>query len=254
MKTIRRSYLLCFLLLLCGCGKPPDLDSVRTFQEAEKAFSQARSPEDYLKAAAQYQDILDRGYVCGPVLYNQGNAFMRAGQRGRAVAAYRQARRCMGPDPFLEANLAYAVGNQPPLRRRPLIEYLLFWQDWISYPAKFQLAACGVGFTLALAVAAIFVRRRLLKQAMITGVAISLLLIVSAAYDWHRYQWNVHGVIIQKEAIVRKGNAESYEPALTAALQEGAEFDLVERRGDWILVRLPGDQEGWLPDRAAVLY
>ena len=34
------------------------------------------------------------------------------------------------------------------LRRRPLIEHLLFWQDWISYPAKFQLAACGVAITL----------------------------------------------------------------------------------------------------------
>ena len=61
-----------------------------------------------------YQAILDRGYVSGVVLYNQGNAFMRAGQRGRAVAAYRQARRYLGPDPFLEANLAYALGNQPP--------------------------------------------------------------------------------------------------------------------------------------------
>ena len=112
---------------------------------------------------------------------------MRAGQRGRAIAAYRQARRYLGPDPFLEANLAYAVGNQPPLRHRPLIEYLLFWQDWISYPAKFQLAACGVGITLALAVAALFVRRRLLTRAMLAGLALSLVLIVSAAYDWYRY-------------------------------------------------------------------
>ena len=95
---------------------------------------------------------------------------MRAGQRGRAIAAYRQARRYLGPDPFLEANLAYALGNQPPLRRRPLIEHVLFWQDWISYPAKFQLAACGVGTTLALALAALFVRRRLLERATMSGL------------------------------------------------------------------------------------
>ena len=89
---------------------------------------------------------------------------------------------------------------------------------------------------------------------MLAGLALSLVLIVSAGYDWYRYQWNVHGVIVQKQTIVRKGNAESYEPALTTALEEGAEFDLVERRGDWMLIRLPGEQEGWVPDRAAVLY
>ena len=254
MKTSRLLQLVCGLLFFSGCGQPLDLDSARIFQEAEKTFAQAKSPEEYLKAAAMYQEILDHGYISGAVLYNQGNAFMRAGQRGRAIAAYRQARRYMGPDPFLEANLAYAVGNQPPLRRRPLIEYILFWQDWISYPAKFQLGACAVGVTLALALAALFVRRRLLARATLAGVVVSFLLIFSAAYDWYRYQWNVHGVIVQKETVVRKGNAESYEPALTTALEEGAEFDLVERRGDWILIRLAGDQEGWLPDRAAVLY
>jgi hypothetical protein len=224
------------------------------FQDAERTFSQAKSPDDYLKAAAMCQEILDRGYVSGPVLYNQGNAFMRAGQRGRAIAAYRQARRYMGPDPFLEANLAYAVGNQSPARRRPLMEYILFWQDWISYPAKFQLAGCGVGITLALAVGAIFVRRRWLTRVMLAGLAISLLLIFSAAYDWQRYGGTVRGVIVQKQAVVRKGNADTYEPALTTALEEGAEFELVERRGDWILIRLAGDQEGWIPDTAAVLY
>ena len=100
----------------------------------------------------------------------------------------------------------------------------------------------------------VFVRRRLLTRAALAGLVLSLLLIFSAAYDWYRYQWNVHGVIVQKQTVVRKGNAESYEPALTTALEEGAEFDLVEHRGDWILIRLAGDQEGWLPDRAAVLY
>ena len=124
-------WLLC-LGLLPGCGQPLDLDSARRFQEAEKVFSQAKSAEDFLKAAAMYQEILDRGQVSGAVLYNQGNAFMQAGQRGRAIAAYRQARRYLGPDPFLEANLAYALGNQPAVRRRPLVEHLLFWQDWLS--------------------------------------------------------------------------------------------------------------------------
>ena len=81
-----------------------------------------------------------------------------------------------------------------------------------------------------------------------------MLLIFSAGYDWYRYQWKVHGVIVAKQTVVPKGNTESYEPALTAALDEGAEFELIERRGDWLWIRLSGDQEGWIPDTAAVVY
>ena len=243
-----------FLVLLSGCSRPLDLDSARLFQEAEKTFAAAKSPDDFLKAAAMDQEILDRGQISGAVLYNQGNAFMQAGQRGRAIAAYRQACRYLGRDPLLEANLSYALGNPPAVRRRPLVEYLLFWQDWFSYPEKFYLAAVGVGVTFLLAVASLFVRRRMLARLAMLGLAISLLLVFSAGYDWYRYQWKVHGVILQRQTVVRKGNAESYEPALTAALEEGAEFDLLERRGDWLWIRLAGDQEGWIPDKAAVVY
>ena len=246
--------LLAVLVLLAGCGRTLDLDSARVFQDAEKTFAQAKSPEDFLKAAAMYQEILDRGHMSGAALYNQGNAFMQAGQRGRAIAAYRQARRYLGPDPYLEANLTYALGNPSAARRRSLVEHLLFWQDWISYPAKYSLAAFAVAIALVLAVVVLFVRRRWLDRLTLAAAAVSLLLIFSAAYDWYRYGYQIHGVIVQKQTIARKGNAESYEPALTAALAEGTEFDLVDRRGDWLFVRLSGDQEGWIPDSAAVAF
>ena len=164
------------LVLLSGCSRPLDLDSSRLFQEAEKTFAAAKSPDEFLKAAAMDQEILDRGQISGAVLYNQGNAFMQAAQRGRAIAAYRRARRYLGPDPLLEANLSYALGNQPAVRRRPLVEYLLFWQDWLSYPDKFYLAAGCVGGTFLLAVAVLFVRRRLLARLALLGLALSVLL------------------------------------------------------------------------------
>jgi hypothetical protein len=131
---------------------------------------------------------------------------------------------------------------------------VLFWQGWISYPAKFQLAACGVAITFVLAVTMLFFRRPLLKRLTFACLGIALVLAVSAVYDWYRYQEGGHGVIVQKQTIVRKGNSESYEPALTAALDEGAEFEFVQRRGDWILIRLVNNQEGWIPERASVLY
>ena len=150
------------------------------------------------------QEILDRGQVSGAVLYNQGNAFMQAGQRGRAIAAYRQARRYQGPDPFLEANLAYAGrANRPCIAARwsstcssgktGSVTLRSFsrrpgaWEPPFCWPAAMSL-----------------VRRRWLTRLTLAGLAASLLLIYRPAYDWYRYEWNIHGVIVQKQTIVRK--------------------------------------------------
>jgi hypothetical protein len=242
-------------LVLAGCAPRVDLDLTATFQEAQQTFDQASSPGDFLKAAAMYQQILDSGVVSGAVLYNQGNAFVQAGRPGRAIAAYRQAERYRPRDPLLDANLRNALGAEDPVtRRRPIIEYLLFWQDWLSYPEKFGLVTVVAVVTFAVGVCVLFVDRRWVRNVALAGVALTLLLAFSAGYDWYRYDHLVHGVVTEDEVIARKGNASSYEPAFTEPLAEGTEFRLVDRRGDWLLARMPGGQEGWVPEDSVVLY
>ncbi|MBN1852677.1 MAG: hypothetical protein JW829_08130 [Pirellulales bacterium] len=244
-----------FALFAAGCARQIDLETVRTFQGALQQFDASDSPEDYLRAAAMYQEILDSGIVSGTVLYNQGNAFMQAGKRGRAIAAYRHAQRYRPRDPYLDANLNLALGAEPGgSPRRPMIEYILFWQHWLSYPEKFKIVALSAAIAFGFGVCALFLRRRLIKNLAIAAVVLTLLFSFSAGYDWYRYDRILHGVVIQDRVIARKGNATTYEPAFTEPLSEGTEFRLVYRQGNWLRVRLPSDQEGWLPDDSVVLY
>lgn len=251
----KRLALAATVLLATGCAQRPDTEVLRLFQEAQEIFDQARSPDDFLKAAALYQAIVERNVVSGAVLYNQGNALMQAGERGRAIAAYRQAQRYRPRDPLLDANLRYALGVESAAdRRRPLVEHLLFWQDWLSYPEKFHLAGAGLAATLTLGLVALGSRRRLWARLALAAAAVSLLLVFSAGYDWYRYDATTHGVIVQRQVIARKGDGLGYEPAFTAALAEGTEWVLIARRGGWLLVRLADGQQGWVPEDAAVLY
>lgn len=241
--------------LSSGCGRGVDLDVSRTFQEAQQVFDDAQSPDDFLRAAGLYQSILKRGVVSGVVLYNQGNAYMQAHQRGRAIAAYRQAQRYRPRDPYLEANLLYALGSETRVTgRRPMIEYLLFWQNWLSYPEKFRLATAAAAVAFALGVIAIVRRRRLSTRLAVGGLVLTLLLAFSAGYDWRRFDRIVHGVVVRQEVIARKGNADGYEPAFTEPLTEGAEFRRIEHRSDWLLIRLSGDEEGWVREEDVVVY
>ena len=85
-------------------------------------------------------------------------------------------------------------------------------------------------------------------------MALTLVMALSAAYDWQRFDNTQHGVVIQAQTIARYGNGPSYEPAFKEPLGEATEFRLVESRGDWLLIRLPGGGEGWIEQKAAVTY
>lgn len=242
------------VLPLAGCRQSLEAETARLVLRAEEAFTAAKTSEDFLRVAGVYQEVLEQGYVSGAAWYNQGNALVRAGQRGRAIAAYRQAARYRPRDPYLEANLRFALGNSAATARPPVIEHVLFWQDWLSYPEKFLALFAAAIATVLVGLAAHLTLRRGLTRLAAVGFLVVLILGVSAGYDWYRYEYVIHGVIVEKQIVARKGNADSYEPALTGALAEGTEFTLLERRPDWLLIRLAGGQEGWVPQKAAVTY
>lgn len=239
---------------LFGCGRSVDPNLYAKFERAQQAFDRADSPEQFMRAAALYQEILDAGVVSGAVLYNQGNAFMRAGERGRAVACYRQAQRYRPRDPYLEANLRNALGGNVAESRKPLVEYLLFWQDWISYSNKFSLSTLCALLTFCLAVVSLYRWPTALRRVAGVALCLTLVLAVSAVYDWYRFTHIKHGVVAVEEVVARKGDGESYQPAFTDPLGAGTEFVVLEQRNNWVRVRLDGAEDGWVPRADVVVY
>jgi tetratricopeptide (TPR) repeat protein len=242
------------MVSLAGCGRSVDPALYAKFQTAQQTFDQATEREHFMLSAALYDEILNEGIASGAVLYNQGNAYMRAGETGRAIACYRRAKRYRPRDPFLDANLRYAIGNESTKRSKPFVEYVLFWQDWISYPGKFQLSCLAALLTFAVAAATLFVQPTWLKRIALALLLVTLAITISSAYDWYRFQHLKHGVVVADQVVARKGNSEAYEPAFTKPLAEGAEFRVLEQRGDWLLVRLGDSQEGWVPAKEVVVY
>src|SRR5215467_13653305 len=134
----------------------------RTFVRALEVFDAAKSPADYRESAAVLESLLTDGFRNGAVYYNLGNAYFRAGEYGRAIAAYRKAKPYRPRDPYLEANLRQALSVAPgrlPEPPAPWWRHVLFWSGWLSFPEKAQ-AACA-GFVLAAVAACIaFLLRR----------------------------------------------------------------------------------------------
>lgn len=247
--------LLVLVALPVGCARRADLEAARQFQAAQTQFDEAQTSEDYLTAAGTYQQLIDAGWQCAPVYFNQGNAFMRAGETGRAIAAYRMATRYDPRDPYIQANLQSAITQTtatPP--RAGLMTKIVFWQDRLSYPEKFQLLTLLAIMAVLFGLINRWHSNRPSRLVVMLAITAAILVGISATYDVYRFDLTNHGVITADETIARKGNGESYQPAFTESLPMGSEFVVLEQRGDWLRIRISQAGEGWVPAGQCVTY
>ena len=242
-------------MAMSGCGRSADTATLDRFQAAETEFAKAANEDQFQSAAQLYQQVTDSGFVSGRSLYNQGNAYMKSDQRGRAIASYRLALRHLPREPKLVANLESALGK--PLDQstdRILLDYVFVWQRWLSYREKFQLTTFLLVTTLALLWYSHWhAHAAILRRAGIVSGVLCLIFAVSSALDWYRYEVQQRGVLVE-QMTPRKGNSENYAPAFTKSLAEGTEFVVLERRGDWLRGTFGDNAEGWVPVDSAVVY
>ncbi len=220
----------------------------RTFVRALELFDAAKSPQDYHESAALLESLLADGFRNGAVYYNLGNAYYRAGEFGRAIAAYRKAKPYRPRDPYLEANLRQALSVAPgklPEPPPPWWKHVLFWSGWLSFPEKVYGAFGASLLAAAVACVAFFFRRGRAYWLSAVLMVMSAVLSVDALLGYRDVTGANHGVVTS-ETIARKGIGKDYEPAFNQPLKDGAEFSVLSENGDWIFGHFEGIGDGWL--------
>jgi tetratricopeptide (TPR) repeat protein len=220
----------------------------RTFLRALEVFDAAKSPADYREAAALLESLLSGGFRNGAVYYNLGNAYFRAGDYGRAIAAYREAKPYRPRDPYLEANLRQALSAAPgrmPQPPTPWWKHVLFWSGWLSFPEKVYASFGGYLLGALAACAGLLLRRPRLYWASGALVIVAAVLSIDAGLAYNDIASLRHGVVVT-ETTARKGMSKDYEPAFDQPLKDGAEFTVLAENGDWVFGHFEGIGDGWL--------
>ena len=220
----------------------------RTFVRSLELFESAQTNDDYRASARELESLLEDGYRNGAVYYNLGNACFRAGEFGRAILNYRKAKPYRPRDPYLSANLQQALAAAPgrlPESPRPWWTHVLFWTDWISFPAKAAVTCIGLSLAAMMLATGVFFRVPRL-HAISTGLlvfsiafGIDVTLTSDDVTDSHR-------AVITGETVARKGTGLSYEPAFDQPLKDGAEFQILSETPDWIFGHFEGIGDGWI--------
>jgi hypothetical protein len=242
------------LLALGNWPKPIPAADLQTLRIANELYANGEIDE----AIPLYRQLVESGIRNATVYYNLGLAHNAAGQTGPAMQNFLLAESLAPRDVDIQAQLAALrpeTGPRPPARDLPqrLARSLetVMSQDETAVLALgswllFSLLLFGVG-----ALNPGFFRTVLRALSIIVGVfAIAGILALGA---------RVYVSLLEPPAVVvLDGVIPSTEPGVVsegrAALRSGAEVAVIERRGDYVNVLLPGSgNTGWLPFTAVAV-
>jgi hypothetical protein len=240
MMICRFMFLLCLLVFSTGCRDAHRERDIVQFANGNMAYKQG----DYPKAIKLYEDILASGLSSEPVYYNLGNALMKAGQLGRAIASYERALRLAPRDSDLKANLEFARGRipNPEPDSKKFTVFVHLKEVTIDEIALIVTA-------LAVALSGLFLAGLLLhwqfRKTTVILVALAGLLV------FHVFALVAKIDEVKGAAVVISTVDVKYEPEVGAtthfSASEGWKVRVLKESSGWSKIERPDGLAGWVP-------
>ncbi len=221
--------------------------SASAFDSANRLYEQGK----FAEAITNYGAIIHSGQSSPSVYFNLGNAFFKAGQIGRAILAYRQAKALAPRDPDVLANLQFARNQVqgPTLASTALGRWLgkLSLNEWTL------ASVCAVWLWLLLLIVAQWQPglRAALRGGTLTAGVLAILLCGCLGARYARLHFQPVAVIITPEA--RLHQAPLAESASPVTLHDGAEVRVLDKKDEWLQVSTDSRRIGWLQRDQAVI-
>ena len=193
--------------------------------------------------------VLQAGYVSSELFFNLGNAYLRSGNLGKAVVAYRRAEFLAPRDSDIRANLRVARSRrsdkielpEPGLAGRILASFYY----WLNLEELAALTAAAVVLTTFFAHVGILRRRRWAWRLVKVGIPICIVLGAALVLKAQISRRPAEAVVLADEVSVLTGPGSRYE--LHFKLHEGAEVTAQEEAEGYLKIRVGADKVGWLP-------
>ncbi|MDE3066944.1 MAG: hypothetical protein KGJ60_05260 [Verrucomicrobiota bacterium] len=232
---------LLLLALFFRAGTVFAADVQAQFDAANKLYAEGK----FAAAAAAYEKIVRSGAVSAALYFNDGDAELKAGHLGRAIAAYRRAALLAPRDAETRANLAFARSQVegPTLRES-------HWENWLGQLTLNEWTTLTmVAFWLTFALLVLGQIRPALKPSLRAGArgAAVVTIFLGACLGWEAArQLSIKtAVVVAPKAVARSGPFDEAQQAF--AVHDGAELVVRDERNGWLQVGDGATHIGWLP-------
>ena len=235
---MKKGLFILFLVIACA-SRMLAADSASDFAAANQLYAEGK-----FSAAAGYENILQAGVESPALLFNDASAEFKAGNLGRAIAAFRRAELLAPRDPEIRANLQF-VRNQ--VQGATVRENR--WQGWLGQLTLNNWTwLAAVAFWLFFGLLIVRQLRPALapKLKTVTACLAWLTVLTIAALGW---QTAAHfnrqtAVVTADQASARTGPFDDAQN--TFMVRDGAELSILDHHADWVQVTDGAGKIGWL--------
>jgi tetratricopeptide (TPR) repeat protein len=201
---------------------------------------------DFAAAIAGYRALIDAGHDHPLLHYDLGNAYLRHGDLGRAIAAYRRAAAGAPRDQDVRANLAFARKSArdavaPP--EPPVVWRTVFALHYALSRAELWIAVIVLNALLWMLLALRLWRRSemLTWAAVVTGV---LLAAAVTSLSLRALSPRQVAVVLPREIDARAANES--DSVVRFKLHAGSEVLVRGESDGWLRIALPDGEQGWI--------
>jgi hypothetical protein len=222
-------------------------DPMQTLTRANEAYDAG----DFAAAIAGYRALIDGGHEHPLLHYDLGNAYLRHGDLGRAIASYRRASAGAPRDQDVSANLAFARKSArdavaPP--GPPVVWRTVFAWHYVLPRAELWTAVVVLNALLwtVLALRLWWRSEALTWAAAVTGVLLSVGI---GSLVMHELSPTRVAVVLPREIDARAANQS--DSVVRFKLHAGSEVLVRDENGGWLRIVLPSGEQGWIEAKQA---
>lgn len=203
---------------------------------------------DFVGAGKCFQAMVEKGVRNANVYFNLGNAYLKNGEVGKAIACYRRAEFLSPRDKDIKTNLEIArasitiddqtIGNPSSSRSLTVL---------LSPGESTGLAYIFAYLVAFVVVAACFVKKSIRMVLLKIMVVLTICLVFFSSvtiYKMSEVKHNDYGVLIGSTPIMA-GPGAAFEDI--GRLSQGMEVKILSESGLWLEVRLANGIVGWVP-------
>ncbi len=244
-----------FISLLTLIGLSSNAQQAQLLDSAAQYYSN----NNFEKAIAAYETILENGYESYELYYNLGNAYYKSNKIPFAILNYERAKKLSANDNDIEFNLRLANTHVvDKIETLPQFFLTSWWSTLIQLLSSNQWAVISItAFILSLVGFLIFFLYRITIVRQISfWLGITLIIASAFTFSFARKQYwlskNEPGAIIIIPSIVVKSSPSDSGTDLFL-IHEGMKVTVTDKLGNWTEIKLPDGNEGWIKDTDLVI-
>lgn len=228
------------------------LSAQETMQSTMQRANEAYQKQKYNEAVSLYMEVVNAGNEGSVLFYNLGNAYYKSNHNAEALLWYERALRLDPRNEDIKHNIAF-VNRQLVDRIEVLPElFITRWWNAISMShtantwAILSIVFCCIMlvFLALMFVSKVQWLRSLGLPMAIVGLVLMIFSIIFAHTENTRYEKNPQAIVMQP-VVNAKSTPNANEKDLFV-IHEGLKVGVTDKLNDWVEIKLPNGEKGWV--------